>query len=146
MTPHEEQLVMEAREILSSYINDSDVIGSWIMLLDYCTLNVVGPVESFHVLYLDNKNRLIEDKCFATGTVDHVPVYPREVAKQGLLLNASAAILVHNHPSGDPSPSEQDKAVTSQIQTALGLFNINVHDHLIITPDSHYSFRSKGDL
>jgi len=108
MTPQEETIILNAREILGRYLSQNPVIGSWQAVRDYCALTVRGPVERFHVLYLDRKNRIISDERMAVGTVDHVPVYPREVIKRALMLNASALILIHNHPSGDPSPSEAD--------------------------------------
>ena len=101
---------------MQRHLNQNPVLSSWQAVLDYCALTIRGEVERFHVLYLDKKNRLISDECLATGTVDHVPVYPREVLKRGLELNATALILVHNHPSGDPEPSRADIAMTTEIQ------------------------------
>ncbi len=95
MTPQEETIILEAREILGRYLSQNPVLGSWQAVLDYCAVAVRGPVEQFHVLYLDRKNRVITDALMSVGTVDHVPVYPREVIKQALMLNASALILVH---------------------------------------------------
>jgi DNA repair protein RadC len=95
MTPQEETIVLEARDILGRYLSQNPVIGSWQALMDYCALTVRGPIERFHVLYLDRKNRIISDERLSTGTVDHVPVYPREVIKRALMLNASALILIH---------------------------------------------------
>ena len=102
--------------------------------------------EQFRVLYLDRKNVLIADEEQARGTVDHVPVYPREVVKRALEVNASALILVHNHPSGDPTPSEQDIAMTAQIKDAAEVMGIVLHDHLIIGKSRELSFRSEGYL
>ena len=102
--------------------------------------------EQFRVLYLDRKNTLIADEEQAEGTVDHVPVYPREIAKRALELNASALILVHNHPSGDPTPSDADIAMTSQIATATDVLGIRLHDHLIIGKSKEISFRAQGLL
>jgi DNA repair protein RadC len=102
--------------------------------------------EQFRVLFLDRKNCLIADEEQAKGTVDHVPVYPREIAKRALELNASALILVHNHPSGDPSPSASDIAMTDRILQALDALGITLHDHLIIGKSSELSFRSFGYL
>ena len=99
MTPQEETVILEARDILGRYLSKNPVIASWQALMDYCALTVRGPIERFHVLYLDRKNRIISDELLSTGTVDHVPVYPREVIKRALMLNASALILIHNHPS-----------------------------------------------
>ena len=102
--------------------------------------------EQFRVLYLDRKNVLIADEEQARGTVDHVPVYPREVAKRALELNASALILVHNHPSGDPTPSTSDIDMTDRINTALMALGLVLHDHLIIGKSRELSFRSEGYL
>ena len=95
MTPQEATVILEAREILGRYLSQNPVLGSWQAVLDYCAVAVRGPVEHFHVLYLDRKNRVITDALMSVGTVDHVPVYPREVIKQALMLNASALILIH---------------------------------------------------
>ena len=94
--------------------------------------------------FLDRKNILIADEEQAAGTVDHVPVYPREVAKRALELSASAIILVHNHPSGDPTPSPQDIEMTNRIMDACGAIDVTVHDHVIIGKDRELSFRAKG--
>lgn len=123
------------------------VLSGWQALLDYChTTMAHGEIEQFRVLYLDRKNVLIADEEQARGTVDHVPVYPREVAKRALELNASALILVHNHPSGDPTPSEADIAMTARIQAAAEALSITLHDHLIIGKDCDLSFRAAGYL
>ena len=95
MTPQEETVILEAREILGRYLNHNPVLTSWAAVCDYCAVTVRGPEERFHVLYLDRKNRLISDERMSVGTVDHVPVYPREVIKRALILGASALILVH---------------------------------------------------
>jgi DNA repair protein RadC len=102
--------------------------------------------EQFRVLYLDRKNVLIGDEEQAKGTVDHVPVYPREVAKRALELNASALILVHNHPSGDPTPSQSDIDMTARINTACDALGLTLHDHLIIGRSREISFRAEGYL
>lgn len=121
------------------------IISSWESLLEYCrTAMAHGEIEQFRVLYLDRKNVLIGDESQARGTVDHVPVYPREVVKRALELNASAIILVHNHPSGDPTPSQADISVTEQIATAAASLSITLHDHLIIGKSAEFSFRSEG--
>ncbi|MGI9369403.1 MAG: RadC family protein [Ruegeria sp.] len=123
------------------------VISGWDALLDYChTTMAHGETEQFRVFYLDRKNALIADEEQARGTVDHVPVYPREVAKRALELNASALILVHNHPSGDPTPSQSDIDMTGRIQDACGALGLTLHDHLIIGKSTELSFRSKGYL
>ena len=103
-----------------------------------------NETEQFRVLFLDRKNVLIADEEQAKGMVDHVPVYPREVAKRALELNASAIILVHNHPSGDPTPSQSDITMTQQIQLACDALGLTLHDHLIIGKSRELSFRTEG--
>ena len=98
------------------------------------------------MLYLDRKNRLIADEGQGQGTVDHVPLYPREVLKRALELNASALILVHNHPSGDPTPSEADITLTHEILNGATALGLSVHDHLVIGKSAHVSFREEGLL
>lgn len=123
------------------------VVSSWDALLDYChTTMAHRETEQFRVLYLDRKNVLIGDEPQGKGTVDHVPVYPREVAKRALELNASALILVHNHPSGDPTPSQADIDMTQQIQAACTALGLTLHDHLIIGKSRELSFRTEGLL
>lgn len=122
-------------------------ISSWDAIVDYChTAMAHRETEQFRVLFLDRKNVLIADEEQARGTVDHVPVYPREVAKRALELNASALILVHNHPSGDPSPSQADIDMTGQIQDACTALGLTLHDHLIIGKSRDLSFRGQGYL
>jgi len=121
------------------------VISSWDALLDYChTAMAHRETEHFRVLFLDRKNCLIADEEQGRGTVDHVPVYPREVLRRALELNASSLILVHNHPTGDPSPSQADIAMTEQIRLAAEALSITLHDHLIIGKEREASFRSLG--
>jgi len=123
------------------------VISGWNAILDYChTTMAHRETEQFRVLYLDIKNILIADEEQARGTVDHVPVYPREVAKRALELNASALILVHNHPSGDPTPSQSDIDMTARVQDACGALGLTLHDHLIIGKSRELSFRAQGYL
>jgi DNA repair protein RadC len=123
------------------------VLSSWDALLDYChTTMAHRETEQFRVLYLDRKNVMIADEEQSKGTVDHVPVYPREVAKRALELNASALILVHNHPSGDPTPSQSDISMTDQVNAACGTLGITLHDHLIIGKSREISFRGEGYL
>lgn len=123
------------------------VVSSWDALIDYChTTMAHRETEQFRVLYLDRKNVLIADEEQAKGTVDHVPVYPREVAKRALELNASSLILVHNHPSGDPTPSESDITMTHKIATACEALGLSLHDHLIIGKSQELSFRAEGYL
>lgn len=123
------------------------LISSWDALLDYCRTTMAHrETEQFRVLYLDRKNVLIGDEEQARGTVNHVPVYPREVVKRALELNASALILVHNHPSGDPTPSQEDITMTARIRDAAEAMDIALHDHLIIGREREVSFRSDGYL
>ena len=123
------------------------VISSWNALLDYCRVTMSHrETEMFRILFLDRKNVLIADEIQGKGTVDHVPVYPREVIKRALDLNASALILVHNHPSGDPTPSNADIDMTETIQRACEGMGITLHDHLIIGKSTEVSFKSEGYL
>ena len=124
-----------------------EVISSWDALMVYCRIKMAHKeVEQFRVLFLDRKNRLILDELLQSGTIDHVPVYPREVAKRALEVNASALILVHNHPSGDPSPSQSDIDMTRRVATALEVLDIQLHDHVIVSREANFSFRSQGKL
>ena len=121
------------------------VLSGWDALLDYChTAMAHRETEQFRALYLDRKNTLIADEAQAEGTVDHVPVYPREIAKRALELNASALILVHNHPSGDPTPSALDIETTRLIEAACSTLDVALHDHLIIGKEREVSMRSDG--
>jgi DNA repair protein RadC len=141
--------ILEAmsQRMMRARVMQRPVLSSWDALLDYChTAMAHRETEQFRVLYLDRKNVLIADEEQARGTVDHVPVYPREVVKRALELNASALILVHNHPSGDPTPSQSDIAMTSQIQEASAVLGLTLHDHLIIGKGRELSFRSAGYL
>ncbi|MGD9617586.1 MAG: DNA repair protein RadC [Alphaproteobacteria bacterium] len=123
------------------------LIGSWDRLIDYCNANIAySPVEEFHLLFLDRKNALIAHERQQRGTVNHTPVYTREVIKRALELQASALILVHNHPSGDPTPSKDDIAVTLDIVKAAKPLGVAVHDHLIIGRGRHTSLRDMGIL
>ena len=122
---------------------EQPILASWNQLIDYCrTQMAFNPIEQFRVLYLDKKNRLITNEVQQTGTVDHTPVYPREVVKRGLELSASAIILVHNHPSGDPSPSAADVRMTRAIAEAATTLGITLHDHVIVGKSGHASLRS----
>ncbi|MBV0892124.1 DNA repair protein RadC [Paracoccus sp. Z118] len=136
-----------AQRLARSRVIQRPVLTSWAALLDYChTAMAHGEIEQFRVLYLDRKNVLIADEEQAKGTVDHVPVYPREIVRRALELNASAMILVHNHPSGDPTPSQPDIDMTRRIVQAAETMSITVHDHLIIGKDRELSFRASGLL
>ena len=121
---------------------DMPILGSWSALIDYCRAAMaVEDVEQFRILVLDKKNRLIADEVQQTGTVDHTPVYPREVIKRSLELGASSLILVHNHPSGDPTPSTADVQMTRQINDIARPLNIAIHDHVIIGRSGHASLK-----
>ena len=118
-------------------------LTSWTALIEYCTAAMAyDDREQFRLLFLDRKNVLIADEVQQRGTVDHTPVYPREVIKRALELSASAIILVHNHPSGDPTPSQADIDMTRQIVDAASKLTITVHDHIIIGRTGHVSFRA----
>ncbi len=136
-----------AQRMMRARVINRPVLHSWDALLDYChTAMAHRETEQFRILFLDRKNVLIADEEQARGTVDHVPVYPREVVKRALELNASALILVHNHPSGDPTPSEADISMTCQVQDAARALGITLHDHLIVGKSKEVSFRSLGYL
>ncbi len=120
-------------------------LSSWQALLDYCAAAMArAPHESFRILFLDRKNVLIADEVQSQGTVDHTPVYPREIVKRALELAASALILVHNHPSGDPTPSRADIDMTREIAEAAKTLRIAVHDHVIVGRGGVTSFKSLG--
>lgn len=131
--------------LLRNKAQKGPVISSWTALLDYCTVRMANQkVEQFRILFLNQKNELIADEVQQTGTINHTPVYPREVVKRALELGAVSIILAHNHPSGDPTPSQADIDITRQIIEATKPLNINVHDHLVIGKHGHYSFKSHG--
>jgi len=134
-----------ALRLMRSELHQRPVVGSWDKLIAYCTAHIAhGTVEEFHILFLDRKNVLIKHEQQQRGTIDHTPVYPREVVKRALELQASALILVHNHPSGDPAPSKADIAVTKDIVNAARPLGVTVHDHLIIGRGRHTSLRDLG--
>lgn len=136
-----------AERMARARVMGREVIGSWDALLSYCRLAMAHrDTEQFRILYLDRKNVLIADEEQARGTVDHVPVYPREVVRRALDLNASALILVHNHPSGDPTPSSADVEMTVRIRDAADALGIALHDHLVIGKGREVSFRAEGYL
>lgn len=123
------------------------VVSSWSQLVNYCRMTMAHePREQFRVLFLDVKNQLIADEVLNEGTVDHAPVYPREIARRALELSAAAVILVHNHPSGDPKPSAADLAITREIVAAAQAVSVKVHDHLVIGRNGAESFKSLGLL
>ena len=133
-----------AQRMARSRVIQRPVLSSWNALLDYChTVMAHAEREHFRILFLDRKNVLVADEEQARGTVDHVPVYPREVVKRALELGASALILVHNHPSGDPTPSTADIDMTRQIVQACSVLGITLHDHLIIGKSREVSLRAE---
>lgn len=134
-----------AERIGREAVLDRPVLSSWQALLDYCRTAMADESrEQLRILFLDKKNALIADEVQQRGTVDHTPVYPREVVKRALNLSATAIILVHNHPSGDPTPSNADITMTQTIVDAARHVGIEVHDHIIIGRSGHASFRSLG--
>jgi DNA repair protein RadC len=123
------------------------IISSWTALLSYVRVALRHERrEQFRILFLDVRNRLVRDEVLGVGTVDHAPVYPREVIRRALELSASSLILVHNHPGGDPTPSRADIEITKQIVEAGRLLKIAVHDHLVVGCDGVASFKSLGLL
>jgi len=136
-----------ATRIAREQVSGRAVISSWSALLDYVrTALQNASTEEFRVLFLDKKNRLLADEFQARGTVDHAPVYPREIIKRAIALDASAIILVHNHPSGDPTPSHADIDMTRQVIEAGKPLGIMVHDHLVVGANEVASFKSLGLL
>jgi DNA repair protein RadC len=136
-----------AQRLARARVIRRSVVSSWDALLDYCRTTMAHrDTEHFRVLFLDRQNALIADEEQARGTVNHVPVYPREVAKRALELNASALILVHNHPSGDPTPSDSDIVMTEKVRAAVEALEITLHDHLVIGRAREISFRDAGLL
>lgn len=126
---------------------DRPVLSSATALIDYCRAAMAhAKIEQFRLLFLDRKNVLIADEVQQTGTIDQAPVYPREVVKRALELGASALILVHNHPSGDPTPSRADIDMTNEIKRAAQVLGVTLHDHLIIGRTGHSSFKNLGLL
>ncbi len=134
-----------ALRLMRAELQQQPVLNSWDKLIDYCTAQVAhNKVEEFHILFLDRKNVLLKHERQQKGTVDHTPVYTREVVKRALELGASALILVHNHPSGDPTPSKADIAVTQDIKKAAAPLGVVLHDHVIIGRNRHTSLRDLG--
>jgi len=130
---------------LSEEIKEKPILTSWQKLIDYCHAAIAHEKrEHFRVLFLNKKNQLIADEVQQVGTIDHVPVYPREVVKHALDLGATAMILVHNHPSGDPTPSDGDITMTRELVKAAKAMDVMVHDHIIIGKSGHTSFKAMG--
>jgi DNA repair protein RadC len=131
-----------AKRLLRGEVAQRKVLSSWPAVLDYCrAVQAFAEREEFRVLFLDRRNQLIADECQQEGTVDHAPVYPREVVKRALELSATAIILVHNHPSGDPTPSRTDIQMTQTLVEIARSLGIAVHDHVIVGRNGHASFR-----
>jgi len=136
-----------ALRLLREEVREQPVLNNWDRLTAYLTAVLAREaVEQFRVLFLDTRNRLIADEAQARGTVNHTPVYPREVVKRALELGATALILVHNHPSGDPTPSRADIEVTAEVKAAAAALGIVLHDHLIVGNGRQTSFRRDGLL
>lgn len=136
-----------AQRLLRGPLRERPVLGNWSALIDYLRAGLAGRSrERFHVLYLDKKNRLIRDEIEGEGTVDHAPVYPREILRRALELDASALILAHNHPAGDPTPSSADVEMTRQVVEAARALRISVHDHVVVGGEGVASFRALGLL
>ena len=131
-----------AQRFARGHVKSRPVLSSWSSVLDYCrTAMAFAEKEQFRILFLDKRNALIADEVQQSGTVDHTPVYPREVVKRALELSASAVILVHNHPSGDPTPSSADIQMTKSIIEVARPLGIALHDHIIVGREGHASFK-----
>jgi len=135
------------QRMLRHQASQEPVLSSFDAVLDHLRAAMAHEsTEQFRILFLDRKNRLVADEVQQRGTVDHAPVYPREVARRALEVNATAVILVHNHPSGDPTPSRADIAMTKEVAAATSAVGVIVHDHIVIARDGHASFRALGLL
>ena len=138
-------VALAARRMARGEVTQKPVLGSWQALLDYLTIDMAHlTVERVRVLYLDTRNRLILDYQAQEGTIDEAAIHPREVVKKALEVGASAIILVHNHPSGNPEPSRADIQITQRIAEAGRLLGITVHDHVIVGREGHVSLKAKG--
>jgi len=139
---HLKVVLAAAQRIGKDAVHEKPLMASWKQVIDYCKAQMAYEAkEQFRILFLDKKNRLIADEVQQVGTVDHTPVYPREVIKRALELSATALILVHNHPSGDPQPSSADVQMTRQIADIATPLGISVHDHIIIGKNGHASLK-----
>jgi DNA repair protein RadC len=133
------------QRLLQQDLHQRPILSAWSTLIEYCRVSMAFlDREQFRILFLDKRNGLILDEVQQTGTIDHTPVYPREVVKRALELGAAAIILVHNHPSGDPTPSQADITMTRAIIAAAKPLGITVHDHIIVGRQGHISFRGTG--
>ena len=138
-------VALAARRMARGEVSQKPVLGSWQALIDYLTIDMAHlTVERVRVLYLDTRNRLILDYQAQEGTIDEAAIHPREVIRRGLDIGASALILVHNHPSGNPEPSRADIQITQRIAEAGRLLGIMVHDHVIVGREGHVSLKAKG--
>ena len=136
-----------ALRMIKGQVIDKPMLSSWTAVLDYARAAMAFETrEQFRILFLDKRNKIIADEVQGTGTVDHTPVYVREVVKRALELSATAIILMHNHPSGDPTPSRADIEMTQQIVLAAKNLGIVVHDHVIVGKSGHASFKGLGLL
>lgn len=136
-----------AQRSMKQELINQPILNSWTRLMDYCHATMAHETrEHFRILFLNKKNELIADEIQGSGTVDHTPAYPREIMKRALELGATALILMHNHPSGDPKPSKADISMTNEIIRAAEPFNIVIHDHIVIARKGYTSFRNEGLL
>ena len=134
-----------ALRLMRGEVLERPVLASWRQVIDYCRASMgFEAKEQFRILFLDKRNQIIADEVQQKGTVDHTPVYVREVVKRALELSATAIVLVHNHPSGDPTPSRADIEMTKQIVSSAKSLGIVVHDHIIVGKQGHASFRGLG--
>ncbi len=130
------------QRLVRGQVTKRAVLGSWTAVIDYCRAAMAFEArEQFRILFLDKKNALIADEVQQVGTVDHTPVYPREIVRRALELSSTAIVLVHNHPSGDPTPSQADITMTREIIAVAKAMGIVVHDHIIVGRDGHASFK-----
>ncbi len=136
-----------AQRLLQSKVMNQPILSNWQSLMDYLRVALAhGKTEQFRILFLNRKNALIADELQQEGTIDHTPVYPREVIKRALDLSASALILVHNHPSGDPTPSQADIEMTKDLRQAGEKLSILIHDHIVVSKSGNTSFKALGLL
>lgn len=136
-----------AERLLKNRIMGRQIFGSWQQVLDYCQLTMARlPHEELRLLYLDTKNALLGEEVHQRGTVDQTAAYPREIVKRALEKGATALIIVHNHPTGDPRPSKQDIEMTKQVKQACELLSIALHDHIIVGHNEFFSFKGEGLL
>lgn len=141
--------IIEASQIktLKDKIENTSVISNWTELINYCKLNIGSKdTEEFHILYLNTKCHLIKDETHSTGTINSSSVYPREILKEVLQVGATSIIIVHNHPTGDTTPSKADIQITRKIKETLQTIDVNLHDHLIVSKGNYISFKMLGLL